>query len=52
MSWLALLSDEARAQGSDRLAADLASGEWERRHGHLRQLDEYDGGYRIAIAED
>ena len=52
MSWLALLPDEARVRGSQRLAADLASGEWERRHGHLRELDEFDGGYRIAIAGD
>ena len=52
MSWLALLPDEARTRGSQRLAADLASGEWERRHGHLRQLSELDAGYRIAIAGD
>jgi SAM-dependent methyltransferase len=50
MSWLALLPAEAVARGSRRLAADLASGAWERRHGHLRHLDEFDGGYRIAIA--
>ena len=52
MSWLALLPDDARQRGTQRLADDLASGEWERRHGHLRQLDEFDGGYRIAIAGD
>ena len=52
MSWLALLPDEARVRGSRRLAADLASGEWERRHGHLRELCEFDAGYRIAIAGD
>ena len=27
-----------------------ASGAWERRHGHLRSLADYDGGYRIAVA--
>jgi SAM-dependent methyltransferase len=51
MSWLALLPPEARKRGSERLASDLASGAWDRRHGHLRRLPTYDGGYRIAIAE-
>lgn len=52
MSWLALLSAEDRADGTRRLAADLESGEWERRHGQLRELDSFDAGYRIAVAED
>jgi SAM-dependent methyltransferase len=51
MSWLALLTPEARQRGSERLASDLASGAWDRRHGQLRDLATYDGGYRIAIAE-
>jgi SAM-dependent methyltransferase len=51
MSWLALLPAEVRERGSARLAADLASGTWDRRHGHLRHLPAYDGGYRIAIAD-
>jgi SAM-dependent methyltransferase len=34
-----------------RLRADLDSGEWERRHGHLRELDELDLGYRLWIAD-
>ena len=34
-----------------RLAADLDSGEWGRRFGHLLQLDAYDAGYRLLIAE-
>ena len=50
MSWLALLPDQDRARGTARLADDLATGEWDRRYGHLRQQDTYDGGYRIAIA--
>ena len=50
MSWLALLSEEHRAAGTERLRADLASGAWERRHGHLRGQDAYDGGYRLAVA--
>jgi SAM-dependent methyltransferase len=51
MSWLALLAPEARQRGSERLASDLASGAWDRRHGHLRRLPTYDGGYRLAIAD-
>jgi SAM-dependent methyltransferase len=50
MSWLALQSEEARARGAERLRRDIASGEWDRRFGHLRDLPEFDGGYRIAIA--
>ena len=33
-----------------RLAADLESGEWERRFGHLLELDEIDLGYRLVTA--
>ena len=50
MSWLAMLPQHERQQGAARLRADLSSGEWDRRHGHLRQRDAFDGGYRIAIA--
>lgn len=50
MSWLALLAEEERAEGSARLRADLASGRWDRRYGHLRELEVFDGGYRLAIA--
>ncbi len=51
ISELASLSDQARARWTARLAADLASGAWDRRHGHLRKMTEYDAGYRLAIAE-
>jgi len=33
-----------------RLADDLASGEWDRRYGHLAGLDERDCGYRLVVA--
>lgn len=33
------------------LAADLASGEWDRRHGHLRTQPTYDGSLRLLISE-
>lgn len=50
MSWLALLPGDVRRAGTARLASALATGEWDRRHGHLRQQDSFDAGYRIAIA--
>ena len=50
MSWLALLPDDVRAAGSARLAADLRSGAWDSRLGHLRHLPELDVGYRLVIA--
>jgi SAM-dependent methyltransferase len=50
MSWIACLSPAARTQGTAKLAQDLESGDWDRRFGHLRSMDLYDGGYRIAIA--
>jgi len=52
MSWLALLPEEVRARGSARLAADLASGAWDRRLGHLRRRPELDVGYRLVVAGD
>ena len=50
MSWLAQLDPDVRQRGTARLAADLRSGEWDRRHGHLRQLKELDVGYRLITA--
>lgn len=50
MSVLALLSEDERRAGRERLLADVASGEWDRRHGYLRDRDTYDAGYRIAVA--
>jgi SAM-dependent methyltransferase len=38
------------AEGIERLRADLDSGEWERRHGHLLALDELECGYRLLVA--
>lgn len=51
MSWLALLEPHDRQRGSERLRADLESGEWDRKYGHLRSETTFDGGYRIAIAD-
>jgi hypothetical protein len=30
---------------------DLADGTWDERHGHLRELDEYDAGLRLVVAK-
>lgn len=51
MSWLALLPGEVRRRGAARLAEDIKSGAWDQRHGHLRTMQTFDGGYRIAIAD-
>jgi SAM-dependent methyltransferase len=51
ISSLALLSDAATDAGVRRLRADLDSGAWEDRYGHLRSVDLFDGGYRLAIAQ-
>ncbi len=50
ISSLSQLSPEDHARGHARLAAALASGEWDERFGSLRDLSEYDVGYRIVIA--
>jgi len=33
------------------LAADLASGGWDERHGHFRTAPEYDGALRLVISD-
>jgi SAM-dependent methyltransferase len=51
MSSFAVISEEERRSGLARLREDLASGEWERRYGHLLRLHELDIGYRLMIVE-
>lgn len=36
--------------GIEKLRADLASGAWEQRYGHLLKQDAYDAGYRLVVA--
>jgi SAM-dependent methyltransferase len=45
------ISEEARRAGRERLAADLESGAWERRYGHLRREREMDVGLRLVVSE-
>jgi hypothetical protein len=51
ISNFALAAEDDLAEGLARLAADLESGEWDRRYGHLRSLPELDLGHRLLIAE-
>ena len=50
ISCLAMLEPEVLAHGTGRLRADLASGAWDARHGHLRERPELDLGYRVVVA--
>ena len=45
------ISEEARQAGRERLSADLESGAWAERYGHLRALDELDVGLRLVALE-
>lgn len=48
--WQSISPKERRA-GRERLAADLESGAWDERHGHLREQEELDVGLRIVVSE-
>jgi SAM-dependent methyltransferase len=50
MSTLASADQDVIAAGLERLAADLESGEWDTRCGHLRDLPQLDLGYRLITA--
>jgi hypothetical protein len=49
-STFALLPDEVVEPAMRRLADDLASGTWARRHADLLDRDEVDYGYRLIIS--
>jgi SAM-dependent methyltransferase len=51
MSCMAQLEPDVLRDRIAALRADLDSGAWDARHGHLRGLDEYDAGYRLLVAE-
>jgi SAM-dependent methyltransferase len=50
ISGLARLDEATVRPAIERLAADLASGAWDRRYGHLRALEEIDLGYRLVVS--
>ena len=49
---LSLIPASDRTAGMARLSADLVSGRWRQRYGHLLALDELDLGYRIVVARN
>jgi len=51
ISNFAITAEDDVAEGLARLEADLESGAWDRRYGHLRSLPELDLGHRLLIAE-
>ena len=51
ISPFARLTEQEVAAGIERLAADLASGEWDRKYGRLRRLPELHLGHRILVSE-
>ncbi len=51
ISLFALSEPEVRRRGTEQLAADLDSGLWDEKYGHLAELDEGDFGYRMVVAE-
>jgi SAM-dependent methyltransferase len=50
-SVFARVSEQECADAIERLRADLESGAWEERNGHLLELDELDLGFRLVVAE-
>ena len=50
-SGLAQLDEQAVDAGIRRLRTDIGDGTWDRRHSHLNAQTDYDGGYRLIIAE-
>lgn len=51
ISYFSIVDEGLVAAGLKHLTEDLASGEWDRRFGLLRQLDELDTGQRLIVAE-
>ncbi len=49
-NWHRMRPDQTE-RGLERLRADLESGRWDERYGHLRGLEELDVGLRLLVAE-
>jgi len=45
------ISEEERCRGRERLVADLESGAWDERYGHLREAEELDVGLRLVVVD-
>lgn len=50
-SMWALLDGETEQEMVERLSAALDSGAWDAEHGHLRQMESFDGALRLVISE-
>jgi SAM-dependent methyltransferase len=50
ISMFALLDPTVVDRGVNQLRADLESGRWDERHGHLRSLESLDVGYRVIVS--
>jgi hypothetical protein len=50
ISTFSMLDRADVADGLARLEADLATGAWRERHGHLLERDSLDVGYRLVVA--
>ena len=48
ISSFANIADNQLNQGLANLYKDLETGVWDRKHGHLRQQEQYDVGYRFV----
>jgi SAM-dependent methyltransferase len=46
-----LLDDGVEERIVERLRTDLASGAWDERHGHLREMDSFEGSLRLVVSE-
>ncbi len=46
-----LLDDDVEEQIVARLAADLESGLWDERYGHLREMGTFEGSLRLVVSE-
>ncbi|WP_424533764.1 class I SAM-dependent methyltransferase [Sphaerisporangium viridialbum] len=51
MSVLAQTGEDILQPGLTRLAADLSSGDWYKRHTELMKLERFDAGYRLLVTE-
>ena len=51
ISVFARLPESAVTRAVSALRSDLASGSWQSRHAELLELDEFDLGYRVVVAQ-
>lgn len=51
ISMLAYADEGSLAEGLARLASDLRSGQWQKRHAELLELQQFDAGYRLLISD-